>query len=225
MQAYTERPHVNNSDVPPPVPTYRWTLDERIEMSKRQCPKGTPHKGRGRRFRREVKTRQALTWLRDLHAGTLSFRGQDGANYTLTDLLTGPLAGRHGPVLPFRARVKDLLRQIGAHGPASGWGLPQPFGHGAKSLHWTPYMIPKAGEKCWRWWRARVLALARVLRGLAWLWGKVVPLHRSHPTRTPGEESRGSARMFSALKKERGTGTTPAPWDTLATRCPHLFGM
>ncbi|MDP3909320.1 MAG: hypothetical protein Q8Q14_02925 [Gemmatimonadales bacterium] len=225
MQAYTERPHVNNSDVPPAIPTYRWTLQERIDMSKRQTRRDAPHKGRGRRWRREVKTKQALMWLENARAGRIAFRGQDCTSYTLGELHTFPRASRDGPVVAFRGRVKTLLQQIDAHGPASGWGIPQPFGHGQKPLHWTPYMIPKAGEKCWRWWRGRVLALARVLRGLAWLLGKVVPPHRQPPSSTSAEKARALLRPCSWEKKERGTGTTSAPWVTLAKRSPHLFAM
>lgn len=225
MQAYTDAPQAYKSDVPPPVPTYRWTLDERIEMSKRQCPRGAPHKGRGRRFRREIKTRQALKWLADLRAGTLTFLGEDHGRYGLTELLRFRVGERSGPVVAFRARVLTLLAEINHHGPDSGWGIAQPFGHGARPIHWTPYMVPKAGEKCWRWWRGKVIALGRVIAALAWVWGKLVPPHRQLPTSTPTEEARGALVVSRGPRRNGVEGPVRMPWDTLATRSPHLFAM
>ena len=225
MQAYTDAPQVYKSDVPPPVPTYRWSYEQRVAASKRQTRAEGKHKGRARRHLRETQTRQLLNRRQAIRTEPLVFRGPDGQTITLDELLTAPLDGRQGPVVAHRRRAKELRDLIDRHGPASGWGIPQPPEDETWNERWTPYMVPKAAEACWRWWRSKLRALGRILRGLAWLWWKAVPSHRSLLLQEGTEEARRGGRGSVPQPLNGVQGPLRMPWETLATRSPHLFAM
>ena len=213
------------TDVPPPVPTYRWTYEQRVAASKRQTGQQGKHKGRARRHMRECQARQLQARAAEIRTEPILYRGPDGQTITLAEILAAPLDGRHGAVVAMRRRAKELDALITRHGPASGWGIAQPLQDEAWNPKFTPYMIPKAAEKCWRWWRSKVRALGRVLRGLVWLWWKPVPPHRTLPASTPGEEA-GRGRCALGPEPLNGVqGPVRMPWETLATRRPHLFAM
>jgi len=200
MPPYTKPAAIINLGPAPEVPTLRWSLVERLDKSRRAVARPVPpevierrrerfrrrgskrepslHPGRGRRHRREVRTRQLLALL----AGQLAERGCEARvnlhGHTIHELLYAPIPDAPSWALALRMQGRELLSLAKQHGPASGWGMPQPTEESETSSKWTPYYIPKRSERCWRWWRLVVLFLMRVLTTLAAAWWRLIPLHR-----------------------------------------------
>jgi hypothetical protein len=80
------------------------------------------------------------------------------------------------------------------HGPWNGWGVEQPLRVGPGEERATPYAVPKASEKCWRWWRHVAQELGRVLLHLDVLASRVIPLHGTPVALPPRGERLSSAR-------------------------------
>src|SRR5262249_29946137 len=84
-----------------------------------------------------------------------------------------------------------LLDFLSKYGPAAGWAIRQPVKDGPGAEKWTPYYVPKASERCWRYWRTGVIFLALVLSSLLRAWPRVVPLHRQGLEVTTNDEKAG----------------------------------
>jgi hypothetical protein len=189
MRAYNTATPENNPDAAPAVPTYRWSYEQRARLFGNHNPEFKTGRGRARRWRRELSTRAGLRAIHAVMAGERGLTDAVRLTHTTRELLYAPLDGRTAPVLYARERVRTLLDQLVKHGPASGWGIPQPVRSERSAAKWTPYVVPKTAEKCWRWWRARVRALLALLRHLDALWRKPVPLHREASSTTSGRET------------------------------------
>ncbi len=203
MQAYTSTAHVNNPFVPPPIPTLRWTYDQRAAASMRQTRTRVKHAGRARRHRREIDVRRGLDHQRELLAGRVTFEDRDRRRYTVRQLIAADLRGAPGWARVTQDHARRALGAIAEHGPASGWAVAQPIAGMETNPKWTPYVVPKAGEKCWRWWRSLRLMLARLLPRLARAVGEVVPLHRLASSRSTREERQDSGSV-SEQREETG---------------------
>jgi hypothetical protein len=147
--------------------------------SLRRCRGKDKTPGRKRRWRREVQTKQSLAWLAALARGERVPCGRARLPYSFRALVHDYIADCPRGLLTMRAQARHLYELATKHGPASGWGVPQPPRDGAAAEHATPWWVPKAGEKCWRWWRHVVLELARLLQKIgSWL-ASLVPPHRT----------------------------------------------
>ena len=225
MQAYPTEGPVNNLHAAPAVPVYRRTFEERRALSLQRCADAGPHKGRARRWRRETQTKQTLAWLARLAAGAPAVARGPGRAYSLRELLQGG-----GPERPqwVRAAQEEATRRAylaEKHGPASGWGIAQPEAGAVGNPKWTPYYVPKAAEKGWRWWRAVCLALARVLGVLARWLGCVVPLHRQLLEQEPAGRNQSTS---AAPAREATTGYrdhSATGWEAALERARRASGM
>jgi hypothetical protein len=190
-RAYTTTTVNRNIGLAPAIPVYRAPLVARLAASVRQCRGDGKHRGRARRHRQEIKTRQALAWLADLRSGAARVSDGRGQSYGLGDLVRGSMLGRPGWARSLQAQARNLVTLAERHGPRSGWGIRQTQTAEPGNAHWTPYYIPRAAERCWRYWRKVCQALRVVLRALARALGEVIPLHRSllDQDRNGGEQS------------------------------------
>jgi hypothetical protein len=180
--------------------------------------------GRGmrRRWKRELQTQDALDWRRDLLAGRQVLVGHHELHHPWRELMYAPLRGRPKAVWDVRARIRRRLDLVVRQGPASGWGVEDPHhcklpGHGR-----AQYVVPKASEKCWRWWRRRGRELRRLLRLLDRLWSSLVPIHK------PGQEVAGPDRESAALSSGTATRTGvqgPVVARTLVGEVVRRLGM
>ena len=215
MEAYPKTARVNNIGVAPALPVYRRTFEERRALSMQQCERPVSeetmerrraalrargsarepslHPGRARRHRWETQTKQSLAWLAGLQTGAPSGSRGPSRAYSLRELLDGG-----GPERPqwVRAAQLELARRLTLaerHGPASGWGIAQPEAGAKGNPKWTPYYVPKAAEKCWRWWRRLTLAAGELAATLArWLL-QAVPLHRHRLEQETAEKKQSSS--------------------------------
>jgi len=179
VQDYQKTPGVNNLGLAPTVPASARSFEQRRDFSLRQCRRDGTHRGRARRWRREVQTRDALAHLAGLRAGTVRVSDGAGRQLTLAELLLGGGAGRAAWVRSMQTQARNLLALAERHGPASGWGIAQPPAGAVGNPKWTPYWVAKRAERCWRYWRRVTRALRALLGTLARAWWKVVPLHRA----------------------------------------------
>lgn len=225
MRAYTSAPAVNNPDVAPAVPELARTYEQRAPMFGERNPNFKHGRGRARRWRREVDTRRGLEHRTAVLVERETFRGADGVTRTWRELMFTPLDGRAPFLLGLRARAGALMDQITAHGPASGWGVPQPVDGSERNSKWTPYEVPKASEKCWRWWRARRIELARTLRALGWLWGKPIPSHRTAPSGTSPERKAETISALPPGEPTRYRDHSGEQWAAVAERISARIGM
>ncbi len=217
MEAYTATAVERNDAVPVPVPELTWSLDRRLAMMGERNPRFKHGRGRARRWRREVDTRKGLEHRAAVLAGTATFVGADGQRRTWRELIHAHIEG-HAPALhSLRALAKRLMDEVTTLGPARGWGVPQPVRSGPGADKWTPYVVPKASEECWRQWRRRRLALVRVLYLLARWWGLLIPLHRTPGDRTPATESRSPTPAPPAREGTRCRDQSGG-WETVAAR-------
>lgn len=192
MQDYTIERAFSNPDLPPALPHLHWSLKRRLAMSRRQCADDRPHQGRARRQRREIRTRRSLTWRADVLSGAVTFPDAHDEGRTWAELIYSPIDGPAPALRALRARARLLMDRVSTHGPTSGWGIAQPPPTDRTREKWTPYYVPKLCEKSWRWWRAQLFDLRRVLRLIASWWWRLVPPHRNAPRGTPAEEQRSS---------------------------------
>ena len=225
MRAYTSRTPESNPDAAPAVPVYRWSYEQRAACFGEKNPEFTTGRGRQRRWRRELSTRAGLQAVRAIMAGERGLTDSVRLTHSTRELLYAPLDGRGAPVVFARARVKTLLDGVAAHGPASGWGIPQPVRSERSAAKWTPYLVPKAAEKCWRWWRARVRALLALLRHLDALWRKPVPPHRHASSTTPAVETGAVLDPRAPAIRTRYRDRFGDAWEAVARRVAlHVAG-
>ena len=138
MEAYTGTPAIINLGSAPVVPTLRWSLDARLAMSRRQCAAPVKHRGRARRQRREVIARQLLAYTAGAEVAGAELRAADGRRLTVHELLHASIPNAPRWALALRMQGRALLDLVVRHGPASGWGLPQPAAAAAVNPKWTP---------------------------------------------------------------------------------------
>jgi hypothetical protein len=225
MEAYTTSPELINLGAAPAVPALRWSLDARLAMSRRQCAAPVKHRGRARRHRREVISRQLLAFAGGTPVAGAELRTGDGRAVTLHELLHAPIPNAPRWALALRMQGRALLDLVVRHGPASGWGLPQPTTAAETAARWTPYYVPKKSERCWRWWRLAALFLAKVLRTLARAWWQLVPLHRPAPGGTTAGK-RGGVLLAPQLVEPPGCrDQTPVSLRALLDRLGSRFAM
>lgn len=213
---YTSRPRTVNLDAAPAVPQMVWSFERRRDMSLERCRDERKHKGRARRHRREVNVRDSLDYLAALRRGEPCILVPGARRRSLNEVLAyqGPDAPRW--VLHMQDQARRLIQLATKHGPASGWGIVQPERKRHALKQWTPYWVPKTAEKCWRWWRACVLTLARLLVRLARALDSLVPLHRAPREATPAEERH--------VKVERRVTTSYVGAGTSASWIGDLLG-
>lgn len=225
MPSSHSTPHVNNPFAAPALPEYVLSFEQRRARFGKLNPAHTTGKGTKRRHRREVDTKQGMEHTRKLLAGEVTFKDREGSPHSLRDLLASDL--REAPVW-----LRDLQRQsrryldaVVTHGPASGWGIAQPVAGSERNPKWTPYVVPKLGEKCWRFWRSARLTLARLLPKLARWIGLTVPPHRpaSEGTATKERQESGSKepRQEETRCRDRSSESLAAVLDRVQRR----FGM
>lgn len=224
-QAYTNRYGVINNGSAPSIPTYRRTFEQRRALSMQQCEDPGPHKGRARRWRRELQSRATLDWLASLAAGERHQPKRGTGLYSLRELLDGGSAERPAWVRSMQHQARNLHQLAERHGPASGWGIAQPPSGAAGNPKWTPYWTPKKAEKNWRWWRRVALTLRHLLDVLSRALLETVPVHRQlseqvtaekNPRSSPnpqGEETTGyrdhsTHGWEAALERLRARATT-----------------
>jgi len=193
VEAYPKTVRVNNLGVAPAIPVYRAPLAARLASSVRQCRDERKHRGRARRHRREVQTRQDAGWLLALRSGAGRVRDGGGRSYELRALLAADLRAHPGWLRSLQAQARNLAMLAERHGPRSGWGLRQSAGSEQGNPTWTPYYVPKAAERCWRYWRRVCRALRAVLRALARALSIAVPLHRSLLEQEPAGQDQSSS--------------------------------
>lgn len=225
MEAYPSTAAVNNPSVPPAVPALVWTYEQRRRAFVDQNPSFTHGRGSKRRQRREVDTRQGLERRSEVLLERATWQGADGVKRTWRELVYAPLEGRAPYLLGLRARARTLMNQITAHGPASGWGVAQPLDGHERNSKWTPYTVPKRSEKCWRWWRAKRLELARLLKALGWLWGKPVPAHRTASTPSTAVGEPETSPVAPEQHPTRYRDRSAEPWAAAAARLGARVGM
>jgi len=247
MQPYTKSAAVINLGSAPMVPHLGWSLDARLAMSHRQCAAPVPaavmeerrarflargskrkpsqHPGRGRRHRLEVRTRQLLDIVAGRPGAYVGELAGDLHGHSIHELLHAPIPNAPRWALALRMQGRALLDLVVRHGPASGWGIPQPTVGPERASRWTPYYVPKKSERCWRWWRLAALFLVRVLTTLARAWWKLVPLHREAPGGTTAGK-RGEVLLASQLVEPTGCrDQTPVSLRALLDRLGSRFAM
>lgn len=225
MQAYPSTAALNKPDVAPAVPVLIRTYQERAQLFGEHNPSFKHGRGTKRRHRREVDTRQGLDARAAILRGAQTFPGADGVARTWRELIHANLDGRPPFLVGLRARARRLMDQISEHGPASGWGIAQPVAGAERNPKWTPYEVPKRSEKCWRWWRARRIELARLLRALAWLWGRAVPAHRTAHEGTPPVRQEKLPSSCLNVERTRYRDRSAEPWAAAAARLRSRLGM
>lgn len=225
MAQYTETPAIINLGSAPPIPDLAWSVEDRLALSRRQCERTvsaevmeerrarlrargskrepSAHPGRGRRHRREVRTRQGLDFIAGRPAPAVEGQRAELGGHTIHELLYAPIPNAPSWALALRMQGRELLDLVKRHGPVSGWGLPQPAAGSERNPKWTPFYIPKKSEGCWRWWRQALLFLIRVLVLLARAWWRLVPLHRTRPEGATAEK-RGGVLLASQLVEPSG---------------------
>jgi len=192
VEAYTDPTWKCNDAEPVAVPELVWSYGRRLSMMGEKNPRFKHGRGRARRWRREVDTRKGLEHRAAVLAGTASFRGADGELHGWRELVHARIDGRAPALYELRVLAKRLMDHVTAWGPARGWGVPQPVRSGPGVEKWTPYVVPKASEECWRQWRRARLELVRVLHLLARWWGLLIPPHRAPRDRRDAPESRST---------------------------------
>ncbi len=225
MEAYTKTAAIINLGAAPAVPHLGWSLDARLSLSRRQCTAPGPHRGRGRRHRREVITRQLLAFVAGGAVPGAELRSADGRRVSLRELLHAPIPDAPRWALALRMQGRALLDLVVKHGPASGWGVAQPAAAAAGNPRWTPYYVPKKSERAWRWWRLAALFLVRVLTQLARAWWKLVPLHRQRLEGTTAGERGGVLLAPSLAELSRCRDQSPVSLRAMLDRLSTRFAM
>lgn len=217
MQAYTDHAGKCNDAEPVAVPELVWSYARRLSMMGERNPRFKHGRGRARRWRREIDTRKGLEHRAAVLTGAATFRGADGAAHTWRELVHGRIEGRAPALHDLRRLAKHHMDRVTTLGPARGWGLPQPVRSGPGSDKWTPYVVPKASEECWRQWRRARLELVRVLHLLARWWGLLIPPHRAPGENRNATESRSSTPAAPARDGTRCRDQSGG-WEAVAAR-------
>lgn len=179
MPPYDSTPRLINLGSIPAIPELSWSIQRRLERSQLLCAEPGKHKGRKRRHRREVSTKRYLAMLAALEEGTRAIHAERDRIAPWKELVESDLAECPAWLASMRAQARSLAALARKHGPASGWGLEQRLPRERWETTWTPYYVPKKAEKCWRWWRALMIALSRLLLRLTRALASMVPLHRT----------------------------------------------
>jgi len=190
---------------PPPLPRLRWSYEQRARMFGALNPRYVHRRGTARRWRRELKTQRALDWRRDLLAGGELLLQRDRLHRPWRELMYSRHRGRAPAVWDLRAKIRRRLDLVVRHGPASGWGVQDPGFELAPGHSYVRYVVPKASEKCWRWW----IALSRELRQLVLLldrlWDVLVPPHQQEQVKAETVRTERSS-VRSSLLQDRSPG-------------------
>jgi hypothetical protein len=186
-----------NTLVAPELPTLTWSYDQRAARFGALNRQGwSDGSGMKRRHRRELSTQSALRWRGELLAGELHIVGRDRLRRSWRELMHAHVIGRAPALYDLRAKIGRLLDQVVKHGPASGWGVEDPH-FGTPGHRHVRYIVPKASEKCWRWWRARARELRRLVLLLDRLYETLVPAHQQGSSRTPTEDTKQASSLRS----------------------------
>lgn len=203
MEAYRNVAGVFNLAVPPALPRLVRSYEERRALFTHRNPNYKHGRGTARRQRREYYVRDVMVWRAALLGGERVRVGKYRLRSSWRELVSAPLAQMTAATSATRAQARHLMGALIEHGPWNGWGVPQPERSGPGADRATPYAVPKASEKCWRWWRALARELARVLLHLDVLRSRAIPLHGT-PVELPPRGERPAAHRPSP--REDGTG-------------------
>jgi len=193
MRIYRTSPPVNNPLVVPELPTLRWTYEQRAQLHGALNPSWSDGRGMKRRYRRELSTQRALDWRAELLAGNLLLVGRDRLRHSWRELMYSRVVGRAPALYDLRAKISARLGALVEHGPWSGWAIEDPT-YGRDQAHsYARYLVPKASEKVWRWWRALARELRRLVLLLDRLFLTLVPPHHQLQEGTPTERGERSS--------------------------------
>jgi hypothetical protein len=168
-------------------------------------PRYIHRRGTARRWRRELKTQRALDWRRDLLAGAEVLAERDRLRRPWRELMYARLNGRAPALWDVRAKIRGRLDLVVRYGPASGWGVPDPAFEVEPGHDYVRYVVPKASEKCWRWWIAVCRELRQLVLLLDRLWDRLIPPHHQEQVKAETVE-RSSSSVRPSLLRERSTG-------------------
>jgi hypothetical protein len=192
-EAYRTVAGLFNLSVVPELPRLVRTFEQRRALFRTANPSYKHGRGTARRWKRELNVRDTLEWRRRLLAGERVMVGHLRLRRSWRELVHERLRESTAAISATRAHARTLMGQLVEHGPWNGWGVRQPERSGPGAPWWTPYEVPKASERCWRWWRQLARELARVLLHLDALLWRAVPLHRAPGELPPRGEMRSSA--------------------------------
>lgn len=225
MEAYRNVAGLFNLAVPPALPRLVRSYEQRRALFTHQNPNYRHGRGTRRRQRREYYVRDVMLWRAALLGGELVRVGKYRLRHSWRELVAAPLSQMTAATSATRAQARHLMGALVEHGPWNGWGVEQPPRSGPGADRATPYAVPKASEKCWRWWRALARELARVLLHLDLLASRVIPLHGTPVELPPRGERQGFARPSP---REDGTGYRDRSAEELAavvSRLARRLGM
>lgn len=193
-QPYSTVAGLFNLAVTPELPRLVWTYEQRRARFRGANPNFEHGRGSARRARREYFVRDVLEWRRALLSGARVPVGKHRLRHSWRELVHAPQPKLTAATSATRAHARALMGELVEHGPWNGWGIAQPPRTGPGEDRATPYAVPKASEKCWRWWRHVAQELARVLLHLDVLLSRVIPLHGTPVELPPRGERLSSAR-------------------------------
>jgi len=225
MEAYRNVAGVFNLALPPALPRLVRSYEARRALFTHRNPNYKHGRGTKRRQRREYYVRDVMLWRAALLAGEHVRVGKYRLRRTWRELVSGALPKMTAATSATRAHARDLMGQLVEHGPWNGWGVQQPPRSGPGEDRATPYAVPKASEKCWRWWRQLARELARVLLHLDVILSRVIPLHGTPVELPPRGERQSFARPSP---REDGTGCRDRSAEELAavvSRVAARLGM
>ena len=203
MEAYRNVAGLFNLAVSPALPRLVRSYAERLALFTHRNPNYKHGRGTKRRQRREYYVRDVMLWRAALLGGERVRVGKHRLRRSWRELVSGPLPKMTAATSATRAQARHLMGALVEHGPWNGWGVEQPPRSGPGADRATPYAVPKASEKCWRYWRHVAQELARLLLHLDMILSRAIPLHGT-PVELPPRGERPVLHRPSP--REDGTG-------------------
>src|SRR6266545_1648821 len=203
MEAYRNVAGLFNLAMPPALPRLVRSYEQRLALFTHHNPRYKHGRGTARRQSREYYVRDVMLWRAALLGGDHVRVGKHRLRATWRELVHAPLAKMTAATTASRTQARHLMGLLVEHGPWNGWGIDQPPRSGPGEARATPYAVPKASEKCWRWWRHVAQELGRLLLHLDVLRARAIPLHGTPVELPPRGERQSFARPSP---REDGTG-------------------
>ncbi len=160
-------------------PQPQWSYQQRLAITRTRNAHHTTGRGTARRDRLEIRVlTKGMAALEAVWGPGATVKVGDGRTVPMQTVLYQRIALTPW-ALDLRWKIRGMLHWLSVNGPAArGWAFLNPLSQAERGPRSTGYYLPRRSEAVCRQWRGVLRHMLQLLRFLAKMWPRVIPVLR-----------------------------------------------